>query len=460
MRTTRTRNLWLLLAVAPSAVMAAAWALHSGHMLFGGPADLAGAIGNLCALVGLPLLVMMVLLGTRFQPVERQFGLDRMLRLHKMLGTLVVVLFTTHAGLRFLRASLVAGGEWQWAVFFSFQGGGAEAWGMNLARLALPALLAAGGMARMGAHAIPFFNLPFRLWKPPHLLLYIAVPLGLAHAFLKGDDMAGLPYVFIWAAAVAFFVMLAAGRLRCIVLRAKRCTFTLQSSTAETPEVTTLRFARPEGPGEFARRRPGQFCVVRRIDRPWSEPRPFTLSGGSDGDTLRCSIKRGGTFTRTLTALPPETRLLCEGPYGVFVPDVERERNLVLIAGGIGVTPFLSLLRSLPEDCPAGIILIWNTRSAGDIFAADELAALTVRQHLKVVYVLSRDIQLPGEPADGPIVFERGHVTAGLLRRHVQPDGASWYLCGPQRMQRFVLDELHKAFHVRPRQVRRELFFW
>ena len=58
------------------------------------------------------------------------------------------------------------------------------------------------------------------------------------------------------------------------------------------------------------------------------------------------------------------------------------------------------------------------------------------------------------------VAFETGFVGADVLKRHIEPADASFYLCGPKPMQRFVLAELRNAFGVKPCQVCRELFFW
>ena len=160
--------------------------------------------------------------------------------------------------------------------------------------------------------------------------------------------------------------------------------------------------------------------------------------------------------------------MLCEGPYGVFCPDGEKEKNLVLIAGGVGVTPFLSSIRHILRAVPdARITLLWNNRTRADVFADEELRGLTEHKWLRVVHVLSRE-EAKEEAAERPpsgetfpgVFTEHGHVTAGILERHVNPEGACFYLCGPPKMQRFVLGELRTAFGVRASQVQRELFFW
>lgn len=455
--TNRLRKITLLcVALIPSMVMAVAWALDSSWKLFEGAAKMTGTIGNLSALVGLPLLALMVLLGVRFTPIERIFGLDRMLRLHKTLGTVVVMLFVSHALLRFTKASLVKEGILQWDVLFSFSGGDIKHWGMNMARLSMAGILLAAGLARLSR---PLMSLPavsFRIWKPLHLALYAAFPLGLAHAMISGDDTAHMPYSIIWAVAAAGFLALAAKRLYGWAAgRHNRCN--LHSIRPETHDTATLSFERPDVADAFTNRKPGQFCLIRQQGL-WQEPHPFTLSGDVHDRNLSCTVKQCGDFSGLLPKLPPGTPITCEGPYGVFVPDPQN-KHLACIAGGIGITPFLSWLRSMQPGPEVQVSLIWANKTLSDIFARDELAAMAARIPLRVLHVLSRQ-DPPVESGDNRILFRRGHIDAGMLREFIDPQDAAFCLCGPLNMQRHVLGELKKAFGLQARDVHRELFFW
>ncbi len=230
----------------------------------------------------------------------------------------------------------------------------------------------------------------------------------------------------------------------------------------ETRDVTSLVLERPEGAGPFARRRAGQFAVIRvwRGGR-WSEPHPFTISAPPAAEELRFTIKAAGRFTSAVPSLAPGTPVLCEGPYGVFTADLEREREVVMISGGVGITPFLSLIRHAVPAVPGGrITLICANRTADDIVAREELGAAARGGRVRVVHVLSQ-AEPDSLPAGGDgVTFERGHVTAELLARHVPSARASFLMCGPPAMQEAVFRALREAHGVRRRRVRRELFFY
>ena len=444
----------LVLGLLPAAVVAAAWLVLRRDDLSAGREHVIGAVADLAALLGLTGFVVLVTLGTRLAWVERTFGLDRMSRLHRRLGPWVVGLFILHGVGRTVRFSLGHGRSWTWSYLFYLGTGDA---GLLVGHLALYLVLIAAGVALLRGK-----RLPFRVWKPGHLLVYPAVLLGFVHAAVKGwGDLRLFPtdavYFGLAASALALFGVRAVDRMT----RDRRRTWILERVVGETHDTTSLVLARPGDPGPFRFRRAGQFAVIRaRSGRGWSEPHPFTISCAPASEVLRFTIKAVGAFSAGVRALPPGTPFLCEGPYGAFYPDFGREKRIVMIAGGVGITPFLSFLRHAARSAPdTGFTLIWANKTHADIIAMDELRALAQPPFLKVVHVLSQE---PGGlPESGEaVVYERGRVGAEVLAKHAARSPATYYLCGPSPMQEAVLAALRGALGVRPREVKRELFFF
>ncbi|MBZ2171184.1 FAD/NAD-binding family oxidoreductase [Nitratidesulfovibrio sp. SRB-5] len=207
--------------------------------------------------------------------------------------------------------------------------------------------------------------------------------------------------------------------------------------------------------------RPGQFATLRVMEEDgWSDAHPFTIAA-APGETVRLTIRGKGRFTSELVpGLRDGDEVHCAGPYGVFCRDIERQEQIVLIAGGVGITPFLSVLRSFDQAGAANrVVLFWSNKTYGDAFAAEELEAMTRRLDLTVVHVLTRETN-PHHYADQKlpaVFFEKGHISRDMLARHVQSATASFYLCGPGPMQQHVLDEL-RAFGVDTGGVETEQF--
>ncbi len=416
---------------------------------------LAGSVGDLLALLGLIGLGAMVTTGTRFPWVERTFGLDRVYRFHQPLGVAVFSTFVAHALLRTLRISLQHGGGWEWS--FLFYAGTADP-ALLLGHVALYALILLISLAALGRRRIPF-----RPWKSMHLIVYGVVALAFAHAWLKGSaELMQAPNLAVFAVLAAVVLVACAYRLHYSIGRDRRRTWRVDHLVTETHDTTTLVVSRREGPGPFARRRAGQFAIIRvRRGNRWSEPHPFTISAPPGTEELQFTIKAGGRFTSAIPSLAPGTPVLCEGPYGVFTLEPDRETEIVMISGGVGVTPFLSHIRHARRIAPgARIVLLCANKSPADIIARDELAAVAAATELRVVHILSQtepDALPEGAPG---VTFESGRVSEDLMARHVPSADASFYFCGPPPMQSAVLHGLEQRHGVRPSRVHRELFFY
>lgn len=218
----------------------------------------------------------------------------------------------------------------------------------------------------------------------------------------------------------------------------------------ENHDTTSIFFTGPDME-RFRGRKAGQFASIRVLrDGTWSEPHPFTLSSAPEDDALRMTIKNSGTFTRTAPELEPGTPIQCAGPFGNFCEGIDAQPEIVMIAGGVGITPFLSVLRHFRVIAAANrVLLVWANKTPRDAFAAAELEAMTRTLRLTVVHAFSRVAPEERRPAPvfadgrpGRVVHEYGRLSRELLARRL-PDGkAAFYLCGPQAMQETVIVEL------------------
>ncbi|MEJ5365912.1 MAG: ferredoxin reductase family protein [Desulfosoma sp.] len=447
-------KLLLFLAALCPGVLTAAWASSALPALGGsGVAGAAAAVSSLFAQNALVFLGILVLLGSRAGPVERYVGLDRMIRAHRPLAVVTLCLLVVHVGLQAVRFYSLGGFPMAASALLT-----AELWEMTAGRLALLLLFLAAGAAVLGRS----LRVPFRLWKPVHLMAYAAVPLALAHALFRGTTMAEIPRVLVWGIIAGAFAGACLSRLASVLRGRDRVVCRVERILPETHDTVSV-FLRPlRGPGRLAERRPGQFALLRLpAGRGFGEPHPFTLSCSPRDELLRFTIKRIGAFTSKIHGLSPGDRVLCEGPYGVFCTDADNRSSLALIAGGVGITPFLSLLRHFRDTGRAvPAVLLYANKTFGDIIGREELAAMTRTMPLRVVHILSREGFADDHPGDGPgVSFERGHITAETLRRHLRSDHA-FYLCGPPAMQAAVLKEVRAVFGLKAARVSRERFFW
>ncbi len=158
--------------------------------------------------------------------------------------------------------------------------------------------------------------------------------------------------------------------------------------------------------------------------------------GGFAADHLLISAAVGDEFT-------------VSGPQGNFYYEELRDApNVIALAGGSGITPFLSMAKAIAEGTEDfNLTILFGSRTKDQILFKEELDALAAAcDKIKVVHVLS------DEAAEG---FEEGFITADLIRRYA-PEEYSIFICGPEAMYRFLETELPKLELPR-KLVRREL---
>jgi predicted ferric reductase len=233
----------------------------------------------------------------------------------------------------------------------------------------------------------------------------------------------------------------------------------------ENDDTTSIYFAGPDME-RFKNRKPGQYASIRIFkDGAWSTPHPFTLSSAPGDAALRMTIKKSGAFTSSIPDIEPGTPIQCSGPYGQFCKDIASSKAIVMIAGGVGITPFLSVLRHFRETTADNeVTLFWANKTPRDAFAAKELEDLTRQLKLAVVHVFSRvaptdqtAVPVFTDSRPGSISHEYGRLDQEIFRRHLSSADASFYLCGPPAMQQAMLEEL-SLFGVEPGKVDKEAF--
>jgi predicted ferric reductase len=154
-------------------------------------------------------------------------------------------------------------------------------------------------------------------------------------------------------------------------------------------------------------------------------------------------VKALGDFTTHVQSLKSDRRVLVEGPYGGFVSDDSPNHRQVWIAGGIGITPFLSMVRSM-EHHEREIDLYYCTEVAEEAYFLDELFAIADEHpRLRVVPIRERDL---------------GFITASDVEAasHVR-DEKEIYICGPPAMIR-ALGREFRALGVKRRRIHFEDF--
>jgi predicted ferric reductase len=161
------------------------------------------------------------------------------------------------------------------------------------------------------------------------------------------------------------------------------------------------------------------------------ESHPFSLTSSNTQPTLGIAVKALGDFTTALAELKPQVTATIEGPYGGFSHLHTHSKSQVWIAGGIGITPFLSMARTLRDtkDVSYHIDLYYSCKRKEDAIFMDELQKIEVDiPNLRIICVLTDD---------------EGYLTAERIAKTSSPvHEKDILLCGPKPM----MDSLRKQF--------------
>jgi ferredoxin-NADP reductase len=229
------------------------------------------------------------------------------------------------------------------------------------------------------------------------------------------------------------------------VSQAARHKYRVLSVRSEAPGVVSIVIG---GHGLSAlRAESGQFFRWRFLARGlWWTSSPYSLSAPPRRDRLRITVKAAGDHSAALRRLKPGTRVIAEGPYGAMTGAARSRSKVLLIAGGVGITPLRALLESLPA-APGDLTLIYRVSSMRDAVFRKELEQLAERRGAKVWFVAGSRAELDGNPLSGGELTRR---VPGLIDHDV-------YLCGPPGLTAAVTRELLDA-GVRRRHIHRESF--
>jgi len=414
----RTIAAWglALLALANAVVVVALW------LATGGPSDihdLSSALtsaGRVAGLLGAYLVLVELLLLARIPLLERLYGFERLTVAHRINGRVAISLLLVHAAL--ITAGYTIGDKISLID--------------ELDRLitGYPGVITAiAGLALLVAVVVTSLvavrrRLRYETWHFVHVYAYLGVALAFSHQLATGTDFLARPaaraywtalYVVTLGALIAFRIVLPP--VRSLLVHRLRVARVVE----EAPGVVSLEIG-GERLGRL-RAQAGQFFTWRFLTRDhWWEAHPFSLSAAPDGRRLRITVKAVGDYTRRLKAIPPGTRVIAEGPFGVFTTAARRRPRVALIAGGVGITPIRALLEDMPGS-PGDITVVYRALQPEDVILRHELDEIAARRGAVVHYVRGD---------------HRGDASL-LSPQHLQqliPDIAERdvYLCGPPAM--------------------------
>jgi predicted ferric reductase len=220
----------------------------------------------------------------------------------------------------------------------------------------------------------------------------------------------------------------------------KKNAYHVVENQPEAKDVRTLTIVPRQG--KVFEYKPGQFALITVVNgRVEKESHPFTIaSSPSRPESISFSIKASGDFTSKLDQVAVGDGVRIDAPYGVFSyllhPD---EQELVFIAGGIGITPLLSMLRYMRDKDPQRkVTLLWGARTQDDLIRREEIGDFSqVMPLFQWLAILSNEPDWDGEKG----FFDQEKLKRlALAGRDLSTTG--FYICGPRIMMNLVAGEL------------------
>lgn len=392
-------------------------------------------------LVAFALLVVGVLLIARVRSIVSSFGIERVLRMHRAVAVAAVLLVLAHVA-----AVLVS--DPRGLRVFDLAHNTPAARAAILATAALVAVVLLGLRRRKRQPR-------YEGWRLVHMGLAATV-LGGAWLHVWWLHHLGVNLLFLgWLTLMALLLVgVAVRRWVWLPRRARRRPYVVEDVVEVAGDAVTLALRADRHDGiPF---RAGQFAYLKVGRSPFVlEEHPFSISSTAvSPDRKEFTIKALGDFTELLRGLRPGREVYVDGAYGSMTMEgLDRAHGFVFIAGGIGITPMLSMLRTLADrgDRRPHLLLV-GARGMSERLLATDLEELRERLDLDIVQVLDT----APDGWSGAV----GRIDRSLLdrclpkraRRHLE-----YFLCGPPAMV-MAVEEALRSLAVTLRRIHTERF--
>lgn len=403
------------------------WVRNGGlTQLGGGGTDSLMAIGALTGLIAALAGLGAIVLTARPRFLERRYGLERLLALHRWFGIVTVFAVIAHSVID------------TWA------------WGAAKDTNVVPALIdliqherwmVAALVATLLLFTIGFSSwrrirtaISYESWYFLHLLAYLAILLGFGHQLTLGTDFVSDRFAkWWWITLAAAAVSLIAYARVAVIFRSLAHRFYLRSTSWENDDIGSLCVA---GPGlTRLRAASGQYFMIRAMTRDlWWQAHPYSLSAAPTDREIRFTVKKFGVDSAKLLCLASGTRLLLEGPYGAFTVNQAEGRPVMLVAGGAGIAP----IRAILEDCQASQspVVMVRVSKESQVAHRGELEELVAARGGRLVIIA------------GPRAwFAKSDPFRADALRDEFPDIASRdvFVCGPASLESTVISGMRNA---------------
>lgn len=326
------------------------------------------AIGRLAGIVAAASVLLELLVMSRAPFIEKNFDLEEINEFHRYNGYTMTYALIVHLVFLVMGYGIVNKLGW-WPQFLQLNTGFEDV------------LKATIGSVTFFIVAITSLHLmrkrlPYEVWYFMHLIVYGGVLLAFGHQINSGGDIVTQTWMkYLWIAMYALiFGLVAYYRFGRQAITYLRHGFRVSRVVEEAPGIYSI-YIRGRSMNKF-KFIAGQYAHWRFLDSNlFLESHPFSFSSSPGAEELRFTFKTNGDYTKQLAYVMPGTPVLIDGPRGSFMPNRARTENILMIAGGIGVAPFLPSAKALLREGKT-VQILYSVSSESDVVFAGEFSAL------------------------------------------------------------------------------------
>ncbi|PKM91111.1 hypothetical protein CVU82_03590 [Candidatus Falkowbacteria bacterium HGW-Falkowbacteria-1] len=363
------------------------WWLGSGNVFLNNPSIgiIYVVLGRITGLLAVYFILLQFLFIGRVKWLERVFGFDKLSVAHHWSGIIAFVFIVAHLVFLFLGYGILN----ELSLWQQFRDFNLNWEGLFPATVSVVLFI----LVVISSISIAKKKLKYEIWYYVHLMSYLAIILAYGHQLELGHDLrASNLFAFFW---VLLYLFVGANfifyRFVWQLYSFYKFRFYISEIKSETEDTISLyiKGTSIEGFKYMA----GQFIMLRFLNKSMAwQAHPFSISSEPNQDYIRITIKNLGDFSSKMKNLVIGTKVLIDGPIGVFTKKEKQSEKILFIAGGVGITPVRPLIGDFLKD-DKDVVLLYSAKNREQIIFKEELEGLMNKnaERFKMYYIIRGD---------------------------------------------------------------------
>lgn len=322
------------------------------------------SIGQIFGLVGMSLFSINLILSGRLKFLDKYFkGLDKVYINHSKIGAISFSMLLFHPlflVVQYLLISTKAA-----ATFFIPGNDVPVTWG----------IISLGLMIILIGFTF-YIKLKYNIWKFSHKFMILAFAFAVVHTLMISSDVSRNHFLagyILLLAVLGLIVSIRQAFLNKALV--KKFEYRVKIASPLNEDITEIEMEPLKNKMDFI---PGQFAFFSFLSGGvTSESHPFSISSSDKDSNLKITVKNLGDYTGLLRNLKPGDGILIDGPYGHFSYKNVESKNQIWVAGGIGITPFFSMAKSLTPEY--NVDFYYSVKEGGEAVYTNELQDISFK---------------------------------------------------------------------------------